>query len=89
MSQVALAGYLRMIFRHGRGRRRLGERFPAYRLKFPYLRLLWLAWPIRTWMLRDYLRYRRAGVRAIEAERYVFLRYLENLARVVGYIRGT
>lgn len=88
-SHVGLGNYLRMIFRHGRGRRRLGERFPAYRLAVPYLRLVWLAWPLRTWMARDFTRYRRAGVAAPEAARYIGLRYLENLVRVAGYLRGT
>jgi GT2 family glycosyltransferase len=88
-SRVGLSGYLRMIFRHGRGRRRLCERFPVYRLRFPGLRLVWLAWPLRSWMPKDYLRYRSAAVPANEAFRYVLLRYLENLVRVAGYIRGT
>jgi glycosyltransferase involved in cell wall biosynthesis len=88
-SHVGLSGYLRMIFRHGRGRRRLGERFPHYRLRLPHLRLLWLAWPLRQWLLKDFLRYRSAAVPATEALRYVLLRYLQNLARVAGYIRGT
>jgi GT2 family glycosyltransferase len=88
-SRVGLSSYLRMIFRHGRGRRRLGERFPAYRLRFPHLRLLWLAWPLRPWVLKDFLRYRSAAIPATDALRYVLLRYLQNLARVAGYIRGT
>jgi GT2 family glycosyltransferase len=88
-SRVGLASYLRMIFRHGRGRRRLGEQFPAFRLRVPWLRLVWLAWPLREWMARDFTRYRRAGVTASEAARYIGLRYLENLVRVAGYIRGT
>lgn len=88
-SRVGLASYLRMIFRHGRGRRRLGERFPDYRLSLPGLRLVWLAWPLRTWMARDFARYRRAGVAGAEAARYIGLRYLENLVRVAGYLRGT
>jgi GT2 family glycosyltransferase len=87
-SRVDLFGYLRMIFRHGRGRRRLGERFPSYRLRLPYLRLFWLSWPLRSWMPKDYRRYRSAAVSAPEALAYVLLRYLENLARVAGYIRG-
>jgi GT2 family glycosyltransferase len=86
---ASLGEYLRMIFRHGQGRRRLGERFPDYRIRFPYLRILWLLWPLRAWMVRDYRRYRNASVDAAEARRYVFLRYLENPARVAGYIRGT
>lgn len=87
-SRVDLAGYLRMIYRHGRGRRRLGERFPGYRLSAPHLRLLWLLWPVRVWPLRDYRRYRQAGISRGEALRYVVLRYLENIVRVAGYIRG-
>jgi GT2 family glycosyltransferase len=87
-SRVGLYGYLRMIFRHGRGRKRLGERFPSYRLRFPHLRLLWLMWPLRLWMLEDFLRYRSAAIPATEALRYILLRYLQNLARVAGYIRG-
>lgn len=84
-----LPDYCRMIFRHGRGRRRLGERFPAYRLSVPHLRLLWLAWPVRSWMVKDYLRYRSMSISAAEAFRYILLRYLQNLARVAGYIQGT
>lgn len=81
-------GYLRMIFRHGRGRRRLATRFPAYGFRFAAVRLLWLAWPVRGWMLRDYRRYRAGGVGQAEACRYVVLRYLENITRVAGYLRG-
>lgn len=88
-SRMDLVAYLKMIFRHGRGRRRLGERFPAYHLKFPYLRLLWLLWPIRSWILRDYLRYRTQAVSRIETIRYLSLRYLENITRVAGYLRGS
>jgi GT2 family glycosyltransferase len=88
-SRVDLWGYLRMIHRHGRGRRRLGERFPFYRLSAPHLRLLWLLWPVRSWVLRDYLRYRHVPVPRAEAARYVLLRYLENVSRVTGYLRGT
>lgn len=88
-SQVGLRQYLQMIHRHGRGRRRLGERFSKYRLSLPRLRLVWLAWPVRSWLLRDYRRYRRAGVSRREVARYLLLRYLENLSRVAGYIRGT
>ena len=88
-SRIGLADYLRMIFRHGRGRRRLGERFPAYRLRFPLLRLLWVVWPLRAWMAADYRRYRRAGVGRREAAGYVLVRYLENPVRLAGYIRGT
>lgn len=87
-SRVDLSGYLRMIYRHGRGRRRLGEQFPAYSLGMPHLRLLWLTWPFRSWIRRDYFRYRNAGVPASEALRYVLLRYLENIVRMAGYIRG-
>jgi GT2 family glycosyltransferase len=87
-SRVDVSGYLRMIFRHGRGRRRLGERFPSYRLRYPHLRLLWLAWPLRSWMVKDFRRYRSTDASAVEALGYVLLRYLENLARVAGYIRG-
>lgn len=88
-SRVGLKEYLRMIYRHGRGRRRLGERFPQYRLHLPHLRLLWLTWPVRSWLFRDCLRYRRAGVPRGEVARYLLLRYLENVSRVAGYIRGT
>lgn len=88
-SRVGVAGYLRMIYRHGRGRHRLGERFPSYRMRFARLRLMWLTWPLRAWAASDYLRYRRDGVARGEAVRYVLLRYLENIARVAGYIRDT
>jgi glycosyltransferase involved in cell wall biosynthesis len=88
-SRVDLSGYLKMIFRHGQGRRRLGERFPAYSLAVPQLRLLWLIWPLRSWTRRDYLRYRSAAVPHSEAFRYVLLRYLENIVRMAGYIRGS
>jgi len=87
-SRTGLVDYLRMIFRHGRGRRGLGERAPAYRLNAPGLRLLWLLWPFRAWMLKDYSRYRRGGVPRGEAAAYVGLRYLENAVRMVGYLRG-
>ncbi len=88
-SHVTLASYLRMIYRHGRGRRRLGSRFSQYRLSVPHVRILWLLWPVRTWMFRDWGRYRRVGVPAGEAARYLLLRYLENVVRVAGYLRGT
>jgi GT2 family glycosyltransferase len=88
-SRVDLRGYLRMIYRHGRGRRRLGARFPVYRLCVPRLRLAWLTWPIRLWVVRDYLRYRHTSVPRGEALRYVSLRYLENIVRMAGYIRGS
>ena len=88
-SPVDLGGYLRMIHRHGRGRRRLGERFPAHRVSLPALRLAWLTWPFRSWILRDYRRYRRAAMPAREALRYVLLRYLENITRMAGYLRGS
>jgi hypothetical protein len=88
-SRVDLRGYLRMIYRHGRGRRRLGERFPVYALRLPHLRLLWLLWPARSWMVRDWRRYRRDAVPEREATCWVLLRYLENIVRVAGYIRGT
>jgi GT2 family glycosyltransferase len=88
-SRVDFGAYLRMIYRHGRGRRRLGERFQVYRLGTPHLRLLWLAWPCRTWIVRDYIRYRSVGVPRTEALRYLVLRYLENIVRMAGYIRGS
>ena len=88
-SRIGVSDYLRMIFRHGRGRRRLGERFPAYRLRFPFLRLLWVTWPLRAWMAADYRRYRRGGVPRAEAAGYVLVRYLENPVRLAGYLRGT
>jgi len=88
-SRLDLADYLRMAFRHGRGRWRLGARFPEYRFSVPGLRFLWLAWPVRAWMARDYRRYRQGSVPTSEALRYVALRYLENLARMAGYIRGS
>jgi GT2 family glycosyltransferase len=88
-AQADLSGYLSMIYRHGRGRRRLGQRFPAYSLDVPYLRLIWLTWPFRSWIRRDYLRYRHEAVPTSEAIRYVILRYLENIVRVAGYIRGS
>jgi GT2 family glycosyltransferase len=88
-SRMDLSGYLRMIYRHGRGRRRLGEQFPAYSLELPYLRLVWLTWPLRPWIRRDYFRYRHDAVPASEALRYIILRYLENIVRVAGYIRGS
>jgi glycosyltransferase involved in cell wall biosynthesis len=88
-SRTGPVDYLRMIFRHGRGRRRLGERVSEFRLNVPVLRLLWLLWPVRTWMGRDYSRYRRGGVSRGEAMAYVALRYLENPVRMAGYIRGS
>lgn len=88
-SRAGLVDYLRMIFRHGRGRRRLGERVPAYRLSVPHLRVIWLLLPVRTWMVMDYWRYRRGGVPRGEALAYVGLRYLENIVRMAGYIRGS
>jgi len=88
-SSVDLAGYLRMIYRHGRGRRRLAERFPDHRISYPLLRIPWLLWPIRAWVVRDYARYRRQGSPHGDALRFVVLRYLENLARTAGYVRGT
>jgi GT2 family glycosyltransferase len=88
-SRAGLVDYLRMIFRHGRGRRRLGERVLTYRLNVPYLRVIWLLWPIRAWMARDYWRYWRGGVPRGEALAYVGLRYLENIVRMAGYIRGS
>ena len=87
-SQLDVWGYLKMIYRHGRGRRRLGARFRAYSLRMPHVRLLWLIWPVRSWIRRDYSRYRSDAVPASEALRYVLLRYLENIVRVAGYIRG-
>jgi len=80
--------YLRMIYRHGRGRRRLGERFPGYRIRLPLLRLLWLAWPLRGWPIRDYGRYRAGDVPRRECLQYLWLRYLENIVRITGYMRG-
>jgi len=88
-STVDLRGYLRMIYRHGRGRRRLGERFPEFRMSLPLLRMGWLAWPLRSWMVRDFARYRRGGISPGESLSYLLLRYLENIARLAGYIRGT
>jgi GT2 family glycosyltransferase len=87
-SRVDLHDYLRMIFHHGRGRRRLGELFPAYRIQLPHLRIFWLLWPMRGWMIRDYRRYRRANVPRVETLGYIVLRYLQNIARISGYIRG-
>jgi glycosyltransferase involved in cell wall biosynthesis len=83
-----LSAYLSMIYRHGRGRRSLGERFPSYRIHFPILRLLWVAWPFRIWMLKDFTRYRSGGASKTESIRYVLIRYLENLVRIAGYLRG-
>lgn len=88
-SHLILSDYLRMIYRHGRGRWRLGERFPEYRIAWPYLRIIWNAWPARAWMVRDYFRYREMGTPRAEAGGYILLRYLENLVRIAGYIRGT
>ena len=87
-SHLTLGDYVRMIYRHGRGRRRLAECFPAYRMGWPYLRFLWNACPARAWMVRDYQRYRDMNVSGIESVQYVMLRYVENLVRVAGYIRG-
>ncbi|MGH9460053.1 MAG: glycosyltransferase [Vicinamibacteria bacterium] len=80
--------YLRMIFRHGRGLRTLSKRFPRYRIRFPLLRCLWVLWPIRAWLIQDYLRYRRQGVSVLESTKYLLLRYLENPARLLGFMRG-
>ena len=87
-SHLFFRDYLRMIYRHGRGRRRLAERFGEYRITWPHLRLLWNAWPLRRWMIRDYDRYRRLGVPTAETGGYLLLRYFENIVRVCGYIRG-
>jgi glycosyltransferase involved in cell wall biosynthesis len=83
-----LSAYLSMIYRHGRGRRRLGDRFSGYRVRLPILRLFWVAWPFRIWMIKDFARYRRGGAPNIESIRYVLIRYLENVVRIAGYLRG-
>lgn len=88
-SRAGLLDYLRMIYRHGRGRWWVGKSFPEYRLAAPYLRLVWLCWPFRRWMVGDYVRYRRSQVPIVESLSYVALRYLENVVRMAGYIRGT
>jgi len=82
------ASYLKMIFRHGRGLRTLSKRFPRYRIRLPLLRFLWVLWPIRDWPVKDYLRYRRQGIPVTESTKYVFLRYLENPVRLLGFMRG-
>jgi GT2 family glycosyltransferase len=87
-SKGRLSVYLSMIYRHGRGRRRLGERFSGYRIRLPILRLFWVTWPLRIWMFKDFARYRRGGAPRIESIRYILIRYLENVVRIAGYLRG-
>jgi glycosyltransferase involved in cell wall biosynthesis len=85
--ESTVRSHLAMIYRHGRGRTGMGDVLPEYRITWAPLRLLWVLWPVRRWMARDYRRYTGEGVPPTEALEYVMVRYAENIVRLAGYLR--